>query len=77
MMQTKRTTVTAMEESLRILEAEAERRGISLSMVLREAVEEKAEAVRTRRRPRIGIARSTDGRAARDLTSEPVARPPR
>ncbi|MBX3031554.1 MAG: ribbon-helix-helix protein, CopG family [Chloroflexi bacterium] len=77
MMQTRRTTVTATEESLRTLEAEAGRRGISLSMVLREAVEEKAESVRTRRRPRVGVARSTDGLAARDIASDPVARSPR
>lgn len=77
MVQTRRTTVTATDESLRTLEAEARRRDVSLATVLREAVEEKAEALRTRRRPSVGLARSTDGLAARDLTSEPVARAPR
>jgi hypothetical protein len=75
MVHTRRTTVTATDESLRTLEAEARRRDVSLATVLREAVEEKAEALRTRRRPRVGVARSTDGLAARDLASEPVAKP--
>lgn len=69
--------MTASEEALRTLEAEAVRRGTSLSALLGEAVEEKAEALRRRRRPRVGVARSTDGRRAAEVTSEPVARPPR
>ena len=73
----RRTTVTAPDEALRTLEAEARRRDVSLTTVLREAVEEKAEALRTRRRPRVGVARSTDGLAARDLASDPIARSPR
>lgn len=77
MMRSRRTTVTASEEALRTLEAEAVRRGTSLSALLGEAVEEKAEALRRRRRPRVGVARSTDGRRAAEVTSEPVARPPR
>lgn len=77
MVQMRRTTVTASEESLQTLEAEARRREVSLAAVLREAVEDKAQALRTRRRPSVGIARSTDGLAARDLASEPVAHPPR
>ena len=48
-----------------------------LAAVLREAVEEKAIALRARRRPRVGVARSTDGRRAADVTSEPVAHEPR
>jgi hypothetical protein len=74
MTQLRRTTVTAPESVLRTLEAEAERRHVSLTTVLREAVEEKALELR-RRRPRFGIARSTDGRAAADVTAEPIAEP--
>ena len=76
MMQTRRTTVTATEDSLQTLEAEARRRDVSLSTVLREAVEEKASALRQRQRPRVGIARSTDGLSAALLTSDPVANEP-
>lgn len=72
-----RTTVTAAQDDLRTLQTEAERRGVSLSAVLREAVEEKALALRSGRQPRVGVARSTDGRRAADVTSEPVAEDPR
>lgn len=72
----RRTTVMAPANDLRTLEAEAERRGVSLATVLREALEEKARVLRERRRPRVGVARSTDGRSAREVTSEPIAEPP-
>lgn len=62
---------------LRTLEAEAERRGVSLATVLREALEEKARSLRETRRPRVGFARSTDGLRASEVASEPVAEPPR
>jgi hypothetical protein len=73
----RRTTVAAEPEVLRTLENEAERRGVSLATVLREAVEEKAQALRRARRPRVGVARSTDGRSAADVTAEPIAEDPR
>jgi hypothetical protein len=66
----------APTKDLRTLEAEAERRGVSLATVLREALEEKARVLREARRPRVGVARSTDGRSAREVASEPVAEPP-
>jgi hypothetical protein len=72
----RRTTVTARRSSLDTLEAEARRRGVALTAVLAEAIDEKAKALHTSRRPRLGIARSTDGLAAADLTGEPVAHPP-
>lgn len=72
----RRTTVSADRQALATLEAEAQRRAVSLTVVLAEAVEEKAASIRARRRPRLGVGRSTDGRAAADLTAEPVARPP-
>ena len=73
----KRTTVTAEAETLRTLEHEADRRGVPLATVLREAVEEKAQAMRRVRRPRVGVARSTDGRRSADVTAEPIAEEPR
>jgi hypothetical protein len=72
----RRTTVKADGEALASLEAEARRRGVSLSTVLAEAIEEKAAAIRAARRPRVGVAASSDGRAAAELASRPVARPP-
>jgi hypothetical protein len=75
--QIRRTTVSAPQAAIRTLEAEAERRSVPLATVLREAVEEKATALRNRRRPRVGVARSTDGRSAAELTAEPVAEEPR
>jgi hypothetical protein len=72
----KRTTVSASRDSLATLENEAVRRGVSLSALLAEAVDEKAAGIRAARRPRVGMGRSTDGRSARELASEPVARPP-
>jgi hypothetical protein len=76
-MNRRRTTVTASADQLATLEAEADRRGVSLSKVLEEAVEDKARTIRASRRPRVGVARSSDGRSAADVTAEPVARPPR
>jgi Ribbon-helix-helix protein, copG family len=75
-MMQKRTTVTAPTDALATLEAEAKRRGLSLSAVLAEAVTEKADAIRTGRRPRVGVARSADGRSARQVAADPIAESP-
>jgi len=72
----RRTTVNADSDALATLEAEARRRGDSLSSVLAEAVEEKATAIRRVHKPHLGIGRSTDGRSAAETTGEPVAHPP-
>jgi Ribbon-helix-helix protein, copG family len=72
----RRTTVSADREALATLEAEARRRGASLSAVLAEAVEEKAVAIRQARQPRLGLGRSTDGRSAAQTATEPVSRLP-
>jgi hypothetical protein len=72
----RRTTVSADAEALATLEAEARRRGDSLTAVLAEAVEEKAIAIRRTRRPQLGLGRSRDGRSAAETATEPVARPP-
>jgi hypothetical protein len=72
----RRTTVSAPREALETLEAEARRRDVPLTAVVAEAVEEKAVAIRSARKPRVGLGRSTDGLSAADLTGEPVAEPP-
>ncbi|MDX6719698.1 MAG: hypothetical protein QOJ63_1952 [Solirubrobacteraceae bacterium] len=72
----RRTTVSAPAEALDTLEAEARRRDVPLTVVLAEAVSEKAAALRAARRPRLGIGASTDGRCAAEIAAEPVARPP-
>ncbi len=77
MAQLRRTTVSAPQSTIRTLEAEAQRRSVPLATLLREAVEEKAQMLRKARRPRVGVARSTDGRSAADVTAEPVAEEPR
>ena len=77
MMRMRRTTVSSSRAALATLEAEAERRGLPVSAVLREAVEEKARALRESRRPRVAVGRSTDGASAAEVTSEPVAEEPR
>lgn len=76
-MTTRRTTIAADEDDLATLEAEAKRRGTPLTSVVAEAISEKATALRARRRPHVGVARSTDGRSAAEVASEPVAHPPR
>jgi hypothetical protein len=73
---TRRTTVAARRSSLATLEAEARRRGVALSTVMAEAIDEKALALRRSRRPRLGVARSTDGRSAAEVASEPIAHSP-
>jgi Ribbon-helix-helix protein, copG family len=72
----RRTTVAADHDALDTLEAEAKRRGVSLSAVLAEAVDDKAASIRAARRPRVGLGRSHDGQSAAELTAEPVAKPP-
>ncbi len=72
----RRTTVSAPREALETLEAEARRRNVPLTAMVAEAVEEKAVSIRSARKPRVGLGRSTDGLSAADLTGEPVAEPP-
>jgi hypothetical protein len=73
----RRTTVSAPIEDLVTLEREAERRGVALTVVVAEAVSDKAAQLRAGRRPRVGVARSSDGRSARDVAAEPIAHSPR
>jgi hypothetical protein len=73
---TRRTTVAAKCSSLDTLQAEARRRGVTLTAVLAEAIDEKAQALHAARRPRLGIARSTDGLSAAEVTANPIAHRP-
>jgi hypothetical protein len=72
----RRTTVAADHDALDTLEAEARRRGVPLTAVLAEAVEDKAASIRAARRPRVGLGRSSDGRSAAEVTAQPIAEPP-
>lgn len=74
----RRTTISAPSDSLSTLEAEAKRRGVSLTVVVAEAIEEKAAVLRSSRRPRLGTGASggrSEGAAV--LANEPVANDPR
>ncbi|MGI8726659.1 MAG: ribbon-helix-helix protein, CopG family [Solirubrobacterales bacterium] len=53
----RRTTVAAPSDDLDLLEGEAQRRGVSLTQVLREAVQAEAERLRGERMPRFGVFR--------------------
>lgn len=77
MKELRRATVSAQQATIRTLEAEAQRRQVSLASLLRGAVEEEAQVLRARRHPRVGVARSSDGRGAADVPAEPVAEAPR
>lgn len=68
--------MAAATDALDTLEREARARGVPLTAVLAEAVEEKARALRSRRRPQVGVARSSDGGSAAEVASRPVARSP-
>jgi hypothetical protein len=77
-MPSRRTTVNAPAEDLDTLAAEAARRGVPLTVILAEAIVEKASSLRQTRRPRLGTGAS-GGRSegARGMTAEPVAHEPR
>lgn len=60
-MTTRRTTLAADKDDLALLEREARRRGVSLARVLRELVAREADEIRLARRPRFGVARSSEG----------------
>lgn len=77
-MQSRRTTVSAPTEDLDTLAAEAAHRGVPLTVILAEAIVEKAASLRQARRPRLGTGASggrSDG--AKVIAGEPVAHEPR
>jgi hypothetical protein len=59
----RRTTLAADHDDLALLEGEARRRGVSLARVLRELVAREADELRLARRPRFGVARTSEGAA--------------
>src|SRR5258708_40221682 len=76
--QMRRTTIAAPADALATLEAEAVRRAVPLTAVIAEAINDKADALRRARRPRLGVgasARRSPGAAV--APSAPVADPPR
>jgi hypothetical protein len=65
----RRTTVSAEQDDLAVLEAEARKRGVSLTHVLREAVEREAGRLREGSAPRFGIVQG-DGNATRAIAAD-------
>ena len=53
------------EDALASLGFEAKRRDVPLAEILREAIDEKVASLRATRRPRVGVAKSSDGRTPR------------
>jgi len=70
----RRTTLAAEADDLALLQQEARRRGLSLAQLLRELVAREADELRTARKPRFGIARTSAGAAktAAGAEDEPV-----
>ncbi|MCB9483025.1 MAG: CopG family transcriptional regulator [Dehalococcoidia bacterium] len=66
----KRTTVSAEEDDLATLEREAKRRGVSLSLMLREAVMEYAAEIREANRPRFGYTSGPEDVAQESVDDE-------
>ena len=74
----KRTTVTATADDLDILRDEARRLGVSLNVVLRDLIAERAEQLQAARRPRLGVGRSGGAELSRQSAADedsPAATP--
>jgi hypothetical protein len=65
----RRTTVAAEQDDLAVLEHEAWKRGVTLTQVLREAVEHEAQRLRDDAAPRFGIVHG-DGNATRAIADD-------
>ncbi|MCA1690567.1 MAG: ribbon-helix-helix protein, CopG family [Actinobacteria bacterium] len=65
----RRTTVAAESDDLAVLEHEARRRGVTLTQILREAVEHEAGRLRRAATPRFGIVRG-DGTATESIARD-------
>lgn len=65
----RRTTVSAEQDDLAVLDNEARKRGVTLAQVLREAVEREARRLRSDAAPRFGIVRG-DGEASRTIAAD-------
>lgn len=66
----KRTTVSANEDDLATLEREADRRGVPLARMLREAVMEYAAGIRAANSPRFGIGSGDPGLSEASVEDE-------
>lgn len=77
-MTTRQTTIAADVDDLALLQQEADRRDVTLSLVLSEAVAAAAGELRQSRRPRFGMGHSGAGggaaRAAAEHPDEPFDR---
>ena len=71
----RRTTIVAPDELIEHLRREATERGVSLATVIREALEEKAQAYRPKPRS-LGIGDSGRADLARRTADEPATPPP-
>lgn len=56
--------------------SEAKRRNMGLAEIVREAVDARVVELRSGRRRRVGVARSTDGWSAAEVSAEPIAESP-
>jgi hypothetical protein len=65
----RRTTVAAEQDDLAVLEHQARKRGVTLSQVLREAVEHEAQRLREDAAPRFGIVRG-DGNTTQRIADD-------
>jgi hypothetical protein len=65
-------TVAAESDDLAVLEGEARRRGVTLSQLLREAVEHEAGRIRRQALPRFGVVRG-DGTATETIAADEQA----
>jgi len=68
-MAVRRTTVAAEHDDLAVLEQEARKRGVTLTQLLREAVEHEAQRLRANAQPRFGIVRG-EGTATRAIAND-------
>jgi hypothetical protein len=66
----KRTTVSADPDDMAVIEYEAKRRGVSLTLVLREAVAVYAAEVRSSHLPHFGIGRGDPGLSQASVDDE-------
>jgi hypothetical protein len=71
----RRTTVVAREEDLATLSHEARSRGLSLGRMLGEVVAERAEELRSNRRPSLATFRADASIAKAAEQEKPEARP--
>jgi hypothetical protein len=75
-MSARRISVLLDDGAFATLSFEAKRRNVGLAEIIREAVDARVAELRSGRRPTVGVARSSDGRSAAEVTAEPIAESP-